>query len=471
MEKEGPTRSDDAASPPPPRDTVPLRGAWQRAAGTTLKRDSDDIFAEPGFGGEAGLPPYMREMLQARVSLGSVSEETIVKVGAAPQAPQGDFEYGWCYTDHKTGKEIRKDWRTADYLNDEPYATRVHAMLDQLGLPAPRKEEIFRGTNHDLLFLNSHGVVIRIGPHDVEDLFNPGILQPLGWIEDRETAIAAGGAQLPLTVAIYPGVELESQYLEAKRKPGIVGNLYQLMSSTQQGLGDVHTEGNTGIIRVMDDNGEEVAVRVLVDADNRFNGSSQKMREKRTSYIQSQSSSASSSHAPVGKSDLMRNTLSSIFNAARDVRYWEKAYEVHEPLRKLFWDTFGNVKAVAGVVEDTAQRKLFWDTCAAVTNKPVEMTLPVWRIKTSPDGQPSFERQEIHVPHLVLYRPWTGKDADQVIQPIRQAKGLREAVHAAHAAEGFDQKFDKFRQQADKNLGQRLLSLGRRMLQGVKAPF
>src|SRR6218665_2216617 len=122
-----------------------------RFFGAPLSVDDDDIFGEAGFGMEAGLPPsYVREIL-AHSSLGRVSEETKLKAAAqgdaANDAPQsrGGFEYGWGYTDHKTGKEIGKDFRTVDYLNDEPYATRVHAMLDQLGLPVPKAGEVFRG--------------------------------------------------------------------------------------------------------------------------------------------------------------------------------------------------------------------------------------------------------------------------------------------------------------------------------------
>lgn len=392
------------------------------------------------------------------------------------------FVYGWCYTDHKTGKEIRKDWRTADYMNDEPYATRVHAMLEQLGLPMPRSEEVFRGTNHDLLFLNSHGVVVRIGPLDTEDLLNPGILQPLGWFEDRDNRI--GGADgLPLTVAIYPGIELDRQYDRAAHKPALVGSLYDILTATQQGTGDVGTEGNTGIIRVLDDDGKEVAVRMLVDADNSFNGSSAQMRAKKSSQMREQSGSAGPMPVPLGKGDILFNTLCTVFNAVKNVRYWEKAYEAHQPLRHMFWDAFGGVDAVTGI-PDASALKAFWSTCAAVVNNPMEMTLPVWQMQKDDAGKVSYVRQEVHVPHLVLYRPWTGEETDRIVQPIKQSKGFRDAVAEEHkkafppAAPGpedhverirdFDTRMKKFMDGADKNLGQRLVSFGRRVWREIK---
>jgi hypothetical protein len=454
--------------------------------------DSDDVFGEAGFGMEAGLPSEVRRVLQAKMSLRTVPPDAEIKLAAAvPPADaavhinggQADFEYGWCYTDHKTGKEIRKDYRTADYLNDEPYATRVHAMLEQLGLPKPRAEEIFRGTNHDLLFLNSHGIVVRIGPHDVEDLLNPGILQPLGWLEDRENKVG-GERGLPLTVALYPGVELDNQYNSAAQKPGLAGSLYDILSATQQGTGDINTEGNTGIIRVLDDDGKEVAVRLLVDADNRFHGSSADMREKKSTELRQHATTAGSAgpSTPLGKGDIVLNTLCTIFNAVKNVRYWEKAYEAHQPLRSMFWDAFGGIDAVSGL-PDSAARDKFWTTCAAVVNKPAEITLPVWETKRAENGEVSFVRKEIHVPHLVLYRPWTGQDADRIVQPIKQSTGFRDAVAAEHGKvigrapspddhmarlNDFDTRMRKFREGADKNLGRRLASLGRRVWHGIK---
>ncbi|MDP2204976.1 MAG: hypothetical protein Q8K65_01570 [Alphaproteobacteria bacterium] len=493
-----------AIDDPAPIEEQPSRPTSARAGGLRAMfgmyarpSDSDDIFGEAGFGMEAGLPSEVRRVLQAKMSLRSVPPDAEIKL-AAVSAPKAEaqqntdgpvaFEYGWCYTDHKTGKEIREDFRAVDYLNDEPYATRVHAMLEQLGLPAPRAEEVFRGTHHDLLFLNSHGVVLRIGPLDTEDLINPGILQPLGWLEDSGSKVMSGGVNLPLTVAIYPGVELDRQYDDAEKKPALAGSLYDILTATQQGTGDVDTTGNTGIIRVLDDDGREVAVRLLVDADNRYNGSSVRMREKKSSQMHEQSGSAASDSsagtaaAPVSKGDVLFNTLCTVFNAVKNVRYWEKAYEAHEPLRHMFWEAFGGVAAVTGLPDIPAREK-FWATCAAVTNKPMEITLPVWQMKKDDAGNVSYERQELYVPHLVLYRPWTGQDADRIVQPIKQSKGFCKAVAQAHGRnfgkfkitedplarrDDFDARMKDFMRGADKNLGQRLASIGRRVWREIR---
>lgn len=420
--------------------------------------DDDDIFGEAGFGMEAGLPPsFVIEALQARPSLGRISEEVQLKAAAQAATAQDDrdvrggFEYGWCYTDHKTGKEIRKSFRTSDYLNDEPYATRVHAMLDQLGLPVPKAGEVFRGTHHDLLFLNSHGVVVRIGPQNIQDLMNPGILQPLGWLEDRGTMMKG---QLPLTVALYPGVELYDQYEVSQQKPMMIDKLYDVMKSNDFGTGDLLGQGNTGVIRVLDDDGKEVAVRVLIDPDNDYNAPSSGMRKKLAKHMAAQLGSASETASAVRKDDVLMNTLRDVFNHARNAPYLQKAYEVHQPLRNMFWDAFQGVAAVGGV-PDTALRDAFWQTCAAVTNKPMQITLPVWRTSKDADGKLNFERSELHVPHVVLYRPWTGQTADLAVQPIAVSQVVRDAVGQAYA-------------EMKRGFGARVVALGQKIWHDIR---
>lgn len=420
--------------------------------------DDDDIFGEAGFGMEAGLPPsFVIEALQARPSLGRISEEVQLKAAAQAATAQDDrdvrggFEYGWCHTDHKTGKEIRKSFRTSDYLNDEPYATRVHAMLDQLGLPVPKAGEVFRGTHHDLLFLNSHGVVVRIGPQNIQDLMNPGILQPLGWLEDRGTMMKG---QLPLTVALYPGVELYDQYEVSQQKPMMIDKLYDVMKSNDFGTGDLLGQGNTGVIRVLDDDGKEVAVRVLIDPDNDYNAPSSGMRKKLAKHMAAQLGSASETASAVRKDDVLMNTLRDVFNHARNAPYLQKAYEVHQPLRNMFWDAFQGVAAVGGV-PDTARRDAFWQTCAAVTNKPMQITLPVWRTSKDADGKLNFERSELHVPHVVLYRPWTGQTADLAVQPIAVSQVVRDAVGQAYA-------------EMKRGFGARVVALGQKIWHDIR---
>jgi hypothetical protein len=361
----------------------------------------------------------------ALTALGGIVLETPKRTG---------FEYGWCKTDHKDGKEIRRDWRKTDYMNDEPYAGRVQAMLEQLGLPQPKPEEIFRGTHHDLLFLNSHGVVLRIGPTDVNDLVHPGIIQPLGWLEDKENKIEMHGKDIPFTVAIYPGIELIDHYKKDPNpdKPKIVGDLIDLMVATGQGTADV-ADYNCGIIRVHDDDGHEVAVKMLLDPDNSFNSSSGNTKSQRETRMrqQEESSKISKGSVRLNKGEMLMNTLRDVFNAARNVKYWERAFEMHQPLRHMFWEAFRDVPGITGT-PDADARQAFWDKCAAVTNNPTPVTLPVWRTEERDKDNLSFVRDELNVPHLVLYRPWTGKDEDRITKPIEQSPALKAAVERAH---------------------------------------
>lgn len=355
------------------------------------------------FGRHAGLSPDTGETVMA-------SSKTA-------------FKYGWCHTDHKNGKEIRTDWRSTDYLKDEPYASQVKAMLEQLGVPFPAAGEIFRGTNHDLLFLNSHGVVLRIGPLDVTDLMNPGILQPLGYLEDREHMIG----NVPFTVAIYPGIELRRNYNSSMgRRPELAGRLGSFLCETEQGSGDFG-EDNNGIIRVLNDEGQEVAVEVVLDADNSFNSSFGKLPKRRADSLQEHEKSSQN------KGEVLSRTIQDVFNAASGAKHWLRAFHLHQPLRQLFWEAFDNAKNI-GDVPDAVKRDVFWDKCAEVTNRPQPVVMPLWRLEKDATGKVSYIREETVIPNLVLYRQWTKEEADKIIEPIQQPASLKAAVQRAHDA-------------------------------------
>jgi hypothetical protein len=344
-------------------------------------------------------------------------------VEGAASHTKADFEYGWCYTDHKDGLEIRKDFRKIDFFQDEPYAKCVAAMLDQIGLPMPEKAQIFRGTHHDLLFLDSHGVVIRIGPLDVEDLMNPGILQPLGWLESPDNNVkidALRALTAPLTVAIYPGIELFKNYLDDNKRPKSAGELKDFMELTGAGLGDV-SERNKGVIRLQDEAGSEVAVEMLLDPDNNFNESSQESSVQRSSIFEQAKKKYKS------KGDILLYSLTESFKEAKNISYWQRAFQLHQPLRNLFWQAFDNVKGPDDK-PDLEKLEAFWNKCAAATVKPEQQKMYVWHTKTNIFGVQKLVRKEAKMPELVLYTPWAQKHEDQSSRPSAKGTIKRKAI-------------------------------------------
>jgi len=324
----------------------------------------------------------------------------------APKAETG-FKYGKCRTDHKTGDFIRSDYRSTDYMLDEPYASQVKAVLEQLGLPQPDENEVFRGTHHDMLFLDSHGVVVRIGPANIEDLMNPGIIQPLGWIDDKEHKINHGGKNMPFSIAIYPGIELYKHYIADPNRPELVGDLDTLFSETGQGTGDLHND-NIGIIRMLDEGGKEVGLKMLLDPDSNYNASrGEKGKEKSSRFAAAQLSGSN-------KGEAMEVTLGSVFEAAKNVPLYKRAFQMHQPLRNLFWRAFKGADNPGGA-PDTEARTAFWAECAAVTNRPKQVALHDTATYRMSDGKVVRKKQEQPV-EVVLYRPWTGKDEDNVAQ-------------------------------------------------------
>lgn len=304
-------------------------------------------------------------------------------------------------------------------MNDEPYASSVKAMLEKLGLPLPKPEEIFRGTHHDMLFLNSHGVVVRIGLTDVEDMLNPAIIQPLGWLEDRNIRVG----KTPLSVVIYPGIEHRKNWKSSKNRPKKVGSLVGILEETGQETDDLVSSKNKGIIRILNDKGKEAAVEVVLDADNEFNGSIGSLTSRRSRSLKR----AAKLHE--NKGDILSQTIESVFGATKKIKYWRRAFEAHQPLRRLFWEALSS----NGVPNAKALQR-FWDTCAQVTNNPQGTVVPVWRSQMKANGKTKFVRKEIFIPQVVLYRPWTGKTADKAVHPVLDCSALRRTLKKNHAA-------------------------------------
>ena len=318
------------------------------------------------------------------------------------------FRYGWCYTDRKNGKDIRRWYRNKDYMRDEPYASAVRDMLDTLGLPQPQDKEIFRGSHHDLLFLNSHGVVLRVGPTDVTDLINPGILQPLGWMEAPGITIRRGGKDVPLTVAVYPGIELYENYLKQEGSPELLGELRELLVETGHGTTDIEKKGNTGVIEIANDDGSPVAVEILLDPDDKYNAAApDESKRKKEKFAAALKRTGDTSAA-------LSITLSETFRNAQKAKPFLRAFEQHQPLRELFAQAFkdGNV--------DEIFRNAFWEACAAALTAPHPMKMSHWTSVIDEDGRLHVKRTEVTVDGVNLKTPWTVKPPKTLKSQLRK---------------------------------------------------
>lgn len=315
---------------------------------------------------------------------------------------KSDFTYGWCKTDHKDGRHIRKDFRSTDYVFDEPHATSVRQMLETMGLPMPEKQQVFRGTNHDLLFINSHGVVLRIGPTNVEDLIAPGILQPLGWLEDSANTIykTRRGAPVPLAIVIYPGVELCPNMSLNPLGGNPEYAVADILKQSEQSSDDLCSQ-NMGRVRLKNALGVERPVPMMIDSDNKYNAPTNKMASRREAQFDVLRDAAHA--AGLGLDTVILNTLTSVYNHVSS--RWHRVFEVHQPLRHLFWRAFED-KHISTVF-DPVKRQTFWQACKAATQAGLSMEYPVWRSKQNPDGSLSFEREVIKA-SVGLYRSWTG---------------------------------------------------------------
>ncbi len=301
-----------------------------------------------------------------------------------------DIRYGECKTCHKDGKSINDNFRDIDYVYTEPYRYKVANLLDKLMLPFPKEEEIFRGTCHDILFLNSHGAVVKIGPTNLSDLVNPLILQPLTCLQDYDCNLTIKcneslGA-MPLTVAVYGGIDLLKAHVTDTSE--FEGEILSLLEDTDQDYEDVIAE-NIGLVNV-----GEYYEDVLLDADNASNRSFTYLKDDRECISESLSGRFNNA------ADIMDITMQELFNdkIPDDIDGKMSVFYAHQPLRHMF-DEAG---------DDKNKLRAVWDFCAKITNNPKQnIKTHVWKVNEYKSGRKHFVRKEITIPELVLKTPWT----------------------------------------------------------------
>lgn len=142
----------------------------------------------------------------------------------------------------------------------------------------------------------------------------------------------------------------------------------------------------------------------------------------------------------------MHHTLTETFKTAKNVSHWQRAFQLHQPLRNLFWRAFNDVNGKEDR-PDPEKLTAFWDKCAAVTvrpePKPVQKKTYFWQKKTDAKGTSKLVRQESDMPEVVLYTPWTKKLEYQsdpmgymgvtrkAVKYIDQPAGIKSAVKRA----------------------------------------
>ncbi len=257
-----------------------------------------------------------------------------------------EFQYGWCYTDHKDGKQIG-GWRSDRVVHNPDYKDLMSSILEKkYGLPMPKEDEVFYGTDENLLFLNSHGIVVRVGLNQkIEDCVNPAIIQPLHWTKDEETGI---------TVSIYPGIHIYHQVSDEDKVNGM--SLGSAMRAFGNMALDDHNQ-NKGFIPVMiTDQADEKMLEVMLDPswrESRLNNDERSVSDGSTltKVIESLSSKAKlDSNWPKSDSEEMQFEF--------NIDLYRQAFEYHGPLRRAFAAAFDEGNDVRD--RDRAKR-LAWE--------------------------------------------------------------------------------------------------------------
>ncbi len=309
-------------------------------------------------------------------------------VNTANPANPHNIEYGRCYTDWKI-KDTTPSWREAYF---ETYLHELKATLKNYGLPMPAEPGIYSGCYHDLLFLDSHGIVVRTGIIDVLRLINPGIIQPLHW-----SKTSSG-----LTVALYPGLEL-------------LMHIVQDITEQKKALGnDIVVWGNDNLDLKVENLGSinNGLQGILIDVDNKptyafpskinfLRNNALSLDLKKPPHLQALLSKISTNHFGNPFNDEQEKTIT------QDVRHaYLQAFNYHQPLRRAFARAFKDVDPRAPLNEQASDAKALAQAWAMAKNFH-DHGYKILGKETNEQGQKIGRR--IVQQERRLYSPWTKK--------------------------------------------------------------
>jgi len=300
-----------------------------------------------------------------------------------------NVKYGWCYSDWKDGKSLGNNFVRRDYVFGHQYGDMVQSVLKEFCLPIPEKDEVYRGCNHDMLFLDSHGISVRIGPLDVESLINPTILQPIGWKSYNNPSYA----MYPITVALYPGIELLANYADSEDVVKVAEDFADLLVLSGNVNNDDNNDNkveNIGVIPVKDKDGLVIRVPVLLDMDNNFNIPTDDLENRLAESYNNASEKLSN------KADIIGAVIEDVYGREEKLQNNIKGFKVHQSLRRQFWAAYnGNSRPYKNKMEDLL------DTCAEMVKANQSTSFPVWSFV---DGK--FKRDTLKNVNVQLQTPW-----------------------------------------------------------------
>jgi len=222
----------------------------------------------------------------------------------------------------------------------------VKSMMTDVGLPF-RVDDFLGAKNQDLLFLEQHGIVVKISHlNDPIDLIHPCLVQPLGWITDETT---------DLTLSIFAGEKLSDSFSDEDMEHFVD----VLHASGQEDDGEIFTE-NLGLAEIPVNSGVlQLPILIDVEPEEAITVSEGLAEKKQSLY------STLWGRNDVNNAQSHREILNEVYKDVKAVGPWMSQFDRHQPLRELFW------KSMDAQPEGRAvYLKGFWDTVAQWTEKP-----------------------------------------------------------------------------------------------------
>lgn len=296
------------------------------------------------------------------------------------------IEYGWCYTDHKDGKLLHE---RDDYVFGDKYQAVIFNALEEHGFPIPEEEQVFRGLEHDLLFLDENALVIRIGHIDIDKMINPCILQPIGW-----ESYNIVGDDKPLTMAIYPGIDLIYYVADRIDIDDAVEDLTRDMSRAGHFCEDTIYE-NFGAIELKSTDRVDY-VPVVLDTENETNTPVKGMLKKIAKAMNK------AEQLTTNKAEQLQIVMDDLYAGNKRLTPYLKAFNKHQALRVEF--------ANAAQIGDKSLFEDLWDKCADIKIDPTDAEFPTWKCENG-----IYRREMTTMPNMSLLSPWAKEGANNAI--------------------------------------------------------
>lgn len=306
--------------------------------------------------------------------------------------------------EYENPSDCQNDRDRINYFDERHgFLSHIKNVLNLHRLTMPKDTQIFRGRSHEILFLNSHGLVLRIGPTQVNELINPALLQP----------IHSWPVYANITMTLHSGTQLYTDVVDSGADPVIdnrlaVFELKNRMLIWGNKADDVYPP-NMGVIPVKASFKNKALLPIQIDIDN----DGHEISDAKDYHLFKNFGLEQRTYQGTLPKNLRNIFLSVLENNfdANDESCTQKmqdtyleTFDYHQPLRRAFARAFKEVDPCAPLIEQEPDAKALVQAWTMAKNFH-DHGYKILGKETDENGQKIGKR--IVQQERRLYSPWT----------------------------------------------------------------